>query len=302
MMTPAQTAILIIFTIVLFYVLQFITWGTRRLLKIDSTEREQILQAQIDELVEKTKDHDELTRTHDELQRKVTEQEQDIEDLRKQVKLLFDQYEDALKKLGVLQQQYQSSVQENKNLKIQIRNSSQLKERGPQRLLLVMIGSEDKGLTLDLAGIRAVKTETGLDIKEIPSPYPGSLKQELDEAKSRGDHIYLHMAVKADRDGYQMGKQIVNATWLSSILEGVLILVVAGTDSDYVGEFLGVVPYVITMSGSISHREAATFSRAFWLEVGKGIGPSLALKRALSKSPASIQKQIVCHWNGDQYE
>lgn len=295
-MTPTEWATAIVVGILLYTVLQGMTWVGKKIFRIDSSERELVLQAQINQLVEKTKDHEELVRDHQELKRTVREQEQEIEDLRKQVKLLVDQYEDALGRLGVLQEQYATVSQENKNLKLQIKSSSLVRERGPQRILMVMIGSEDAGLSLDLASIRAVRTETGLQIKEISSHNPGFLKRELDEAKQRGDHIYLHLAVKADKEGYQMGNQIVDVSWLSSILDGVLVLVVAGTDSDYVGEFLGVVPYVVTMSGSIAHREAAVFSRSFWLEIGKGIGPTLALKRALSRSPQSIRDQIVCHW------
>lgn len=289
-MTPSELGTVIAFIVTGFVALQAITWIVRRWLKLDSSEREQVLQMQINDLNQKIKHQDE----------KIEDYEKEVEDLRRQVRIMVAQYEEAIGKLGRLQEAYDQSMETNRQLREQVNNLSSgyvMRDSRPEKILLVLVGSPDAGLSLDLATLRAVRTETGLEIQEITDPTPEKLKRALDRARMKQDHIYLHMAVKADKEGYLIGDTIVDAIWLSSILTNVIILVVAGTDSDNVGDFLGVVPYVVTMSGGISHRDASIFSRAFWTEIGKGIGPSMALRRALDRSPGTIREKVVSHWN-----
>lgn len=281
-MNPTDIAVVVVYMIVGFTGLQILTWVVRRWLKLDSTEREQILQAQMNKLSDKVEDY-----------------EEEIEHLKKQVKIMVEKYEEAVGRLVKLQEQYDVSVESNRQLREQLNNLSSgylMRDNRPNKILLVLIGSGDVGLSLDLATLRAVRTETGMEIQEISDATPEKLKRALDRARMRQDHIYLHMAIKTDADGYQIGTDIVDATWLSSILNGVLVLVVAGTESDQIGDFLGVVPYVITMSGSLSHHDAAMFSRSFWTEIGRGIGPSLALRRALDRQSGTVRERVVSHW------
>lgn len=278
-MTPTDLGIIIIFLMVGYAILQGTTWAVRRLLKLDSNEREQLLQNQINSLTNE-----------------VEEYKKKVANLERQVQVLVTLQEETAGKFTKLQDAYNIIVNENMHLQNEVVNLAGIRKVKAEKVLFVIIGSDDSGLSLDLASIRAVQSETGLEIKEIVNPTPGSLKRELDQARSFNNQIYLHMAVRADEGGYQLGFQVVDATWLSSILNDVIVLLVAGTDSSYIGEFLGVVPYVVTMSGGVANRDAALFSRAFWTEIGKGIGPTRALKRALDKSP-NIKDQIVAHWN-----
>lgn len=277
-MTPTDLTTIILLIIGGFVVLQTMTWVVRRWLKLDSSEREQKLQIQIDHLT-----------------REVEQYKQKVMTLEKQLEVFVGQYEETAGRLARVQETNNVVVAENVQLKSEIVNLAGVKRVKAEKILFVVIGSDDAGLSLDLATARAVQSETGLEIREITNPTAGSLKRELDRARNQKNQIYLHMAVRSDKDGYQLGNQIVDAAWLSGILNDVIVLLVAGADSSYIGEFLGVVPYVITMSGNVNHRNAAIFSRAFWTEIGKGIGPTRSLKRALDKSP-DIKDQIVSHW------
>lgn len=272
--------LLLLFIALATYGLQFVTWLVRKyVFNIDNSERREILQAEFENL---KKEH--------------TDQQSKIMDLEKQNKIFVQNYENVVGRLSELQKKYDLLLRANKELQEQVEvlsRTSTVETSKREKVLYVVVGSGDAGLSLDLASIRAVETETGLDVQHIKDPQPESIERKLAVARREKSHIYLHLSVKADSEGYLIGDKIVDATWLSGILDGVLVLLVAGTDSDYVGEFLGVVPYVVTMRGGVGNREAAIFSRAFWTEIGRGIGPSLALKRALAKSPEMLQDKII---------
>lgn len=271
-----------VFVIILVLVLQsfliLLVFIFRKNLRIGTDEREKVFQAKIEKL-----------------EKELEESNKEIESLRKQVNFLVEQNEESVRKMVHVEQI-------NTELKEKINSFRRNPKLGyyldsPQRVLIVVIGSHETGMALDLASIRAVKTDTGLDIQTVSDVTPDNLKRVLDAARRRNNHIYVHLSVKADKEGYLIGNAIVDVAWLSSILEDVIVLLVAGADSNYVGEFLGVVPYVVTMRGDIAHRDAALFTRAFWTEIGKGIGPSMSLKRALERSPITIRDNVVAHWN-----
>lgn len=280
---------LLILMLVAYVVMRVIDNLIQRYLKIDKTEKEQILQNKLQELTSKVKEY-----------------EREVDSLRQQIKLLLAQYTDISGKYKELENTYNTAKQDAQSLRDQLGSFSQgynnpsSSTHFPARsnkVLIVCIGSSDAGFALDLASIRAVRTETGIEIQQVNDPTPENLKNIIDRARAKQEHIYLHLAIKSDKNGYQIGPHIVDANWLSSILNGVLVLVVAGTDSDHIGDFLGVVPYVVTMSGSVVHREAAIFSRIFWTEIGKGIGPTLAFRRALERSPGTVREFVVSHWD-----
>lgn len=282
-LTLREWFFLLVFIAVSTYGLRAFVWAVRRyVFKIDPEDNKEILQAEFQTL---KKDH--------------KDQQIKIQDLEKQNKIFVENYEATVVKLAELQTKYDVLEKENRQLKDQVDSLIKLSApRGAKndRILYVIIGSDDPGLSLDLASLRGVETETGLQIQQIKDLSPEAIERRLNVARREKSQVYLHMSIKADKDGYLIGERIVDATWLSAILEGVLVLVVAGTDSNYVGEFLGVVPYVITMQGSVSNREAASFTRAFWTEIGRGVGPSLALRRALGKSPEAVRDGIISHW------
>jgi hypothetical protein len=271
---------LFILLVIAFLTMRAMDIFIQRFLGVDRTEREQVLQHQIDQL-----------------SRKVDDYEKEIDSLRKQVKLLVQQHEEVVVKYNKLEEVYNASKEDSLSLREQVNSfSSNYVNKTPSKVLIVCTGSDEPGFGLDIASIRAVRTETGMEIQQVNDASPENLKKYIDRARVKQDHIYVHLSVRSDREGYQLGSEIVDASWLSTILNGVIVLVIAGTDSDSVADFLGVVPYVISMSGPISHRDASIFSRLFWLEIGNGIGPSLSLKRALQKSPGTIREKIVSHW------
>lgn len=274
---------LLFFMVLAYLAMRALDTLIQRILKVDRTEKEQVLQSKLQELTVKVKKY-----------------EDEVASLRQQVQLLLNQYTEISGRYKELESVYAVAKQDANSLRDQLNNMSQTYSGMPARsnkVLIVCVGSKtDSGLALDMASIRAVRTETGFEIQQVSDPSPENLKKMLDRARLKQEHIYLHLAVKADKDGYQIGSQIVDASWLSSILNNVLVLLVAGSDSDSVGDFLGVVPYVITMSGGVDHREAAVFSRLFWTEIGRGLGPTLALRRALDRSPGNMREFIVSHW------
>lgn len=279
-------ATLISVIIVATLVMQIISPLIQRYLKLDKTEREQVLQSQIDQMTDKQGEY-----------------ETDAATLKAHIKLLLKQYDELVVENNKLKQEHAMAQKEIVELQKQVNALNQQAQQpnastvSPQRTLVVCTATDDSNFMLDLASLRAVRTDTGMEITHIKEPTPETLKRTLDRLRARGGPFYLHLAIRTDKDGYQIGDKIVDATWLSSILDGVVILLVAGSDSDSVGDFLGVVPYVITLAGDVQHRDVALFSRLFWVEIGRGLGPSLALKRSLDRSPSSIREAIQSHWD-----
>jgi hypothetical protein len=235
------------------------------------------------------------------LQQNLNKSKEEILDLRKQVRILVAQYEEAVGKYALLREQYDQAARELVVLREEVEQMQKETVKQSQalhnRLLIAAVGSKEASLALDLASLRAVRADTGLRFLRIPEATPEKLKDALDQSRMMQSTTYLHLSIKSDNDGYQLTNEIVDANWLSENLEGVVILVVNGSNSTRIGASLGVVPYVITMSEEVPHRDASLFARAFWTEIGRGIGPSLALKRALERSPANMQEYVVRHWS-----
>ena len=62
------------------------------------------------------------------------------------------------------------------------------------------------------------------------------------------------------------------------------------------GDWLGVVPHVITLSEDISHGDAATLTEQFWLHIAKGRTPADALALALERCAPAVSEYVVRHW------
>jgi len=267
-------------------VMQVLSPFIQRLLKLDKTERERILQSQIDQMSDKQDEY-----------------ESDSVTLKGHIKLLLKQYEELVVENNKLKDDNIKAQAEIVELQKQVALLNQQSQTpiveavavSSQRTLVVCTATDDPNFALDVASLRAVRTDTGIEISQVKEPSPDNLKRMLDRLRARGGPFYLHLAIRTDKDGYQIGGKVVDANWLSSILDGVIVLLVAGSDSDSIGDFLGVVPYVITLAGDVQHRDVALFSRLFWLEIGRGVGAGLALKRALERSPSSIREAVQSH-------
>ena len=106
----------------------------------------------------------------------------------------------------------------------------------------------------------------------------------------------VHMAVHASPEGVHFADGVVDGDWLSERLLGVRVLLLAGCEGDTVGDWLGVVPYVITLAEEITHENAATLTQHFWGAIGHGMEPDEALEDALVHCPPVVSEYVVRHW------
>lgn len=173
----------------------------------------------------------------------------------------------------------------------------ELEEKGvvePGRVtpLVVAIG-EDSMLQLDLAVLRAVRTHTGMELIRIDDATLGKIKAVLDRLRANGRRANVHLAVHSDEQGVLLGGEQIDAGDLSEILDGVQVLLIAGCESSRLGDMLGVVPFVISISVEVSHGDASSFTRLFWMEIGKGLDPEEAMKLALDRAPSGMREFVV---------
>ena len=164
------------------------------------------------------------------------------------------------------------------------------------RTLLVCIGP-DSALMLDLAALRAVRSATGLAFKRIVDTsrprFAGALRRE----RNLGRPVeLLHLALHASPDGIEFADGIADGSWLSERLFGVRIMLLASCRGDTIGDWLGVVPHVITLSEDITHEDAAVLTQHFWHNIGTNMEPGAALDEALTHCPPAVSEYVVRHW------
>jgi hypothetical protein len=164
------------------------------------------------------------------------------------------------------------------------------------RTLLVCIGP-DSALMLDLAALRAVRSTTGLAFKRIVDTsrpkFAGALRRE----RNLGRPVeLLHLALHASPDGVEFADGLADGNWLSERLFGVRIMLLASCRGDTIGDWLGVVPHVITLSEDITHEDAAVLTQHFWHNIGQSMDPGPALDEALTHCPPAVSEYVVRHW------
>lgn len=218
------------------------------------------------------------------LLQRVTLLEQEVLELRSRQEFLVAE----LQKAGALNMELQRQIT--------VLTMQPTIEPNPLSPVLVAIGS-DALLQLDLTSMRAVETETGMEFRRIQNATLELIKQYLDRARING-HPYdkLHLGVHSGPSGILLGGVLVESVKLSEILQGVKILLIAGCESSYVGDFLGVVPYVVTMTEKVPMNDAALFCRAFWTQIGRRKDPTEALRLALIAAPSGMNEYIESHW------
>lgn len=162
--------------------------------------------------------------------------------------------------------------------------------------LLVVVSSDDD-LELDLTSLRAVQTETGMPFRRVTDATFDKLVQRMNRARINGrPYDKMHLSVHSGPGGIYIGKDLVTGVELSEVMKGIKVLLIAGCESGGIGDVLGVVPYVVTISEEISHTDAALFSRAFWTQIGKKRKPDDALRLALQLSPSGMDEYVEGHW------
>lgn len=168
--------------------------------------------------------------------------------------------------------------------------------RGASDLLLVVVG-EDPQLRVDLAALRKVKRETGLAFHRLSKATSEAFDNYMRRERSKGRCVtLLHMAVHSSEEGIFFSDRVVDGDWLSERLLGVEVMLLAGCQGDSVGDWLGVVPYVVTLDGFVSHADAATLTEHFWLNIARGVNPDRALELALERCVPSMSEHVVRHW------
>ena len=108
--------------------------------------------------------------------------------------------------------------------------------------------------------------------------------------------LAFHRLPDASADDLDLAGGSVDGEWLSERLLGVQVLLLAGCEGDRVGDWLGVVPYVVTLDEAIGHDDAAVLCEHFWTGIGKGEGPGAALAAALSACAPVVGEYVVRHW------
>lgn len=170
--------------------------------------------------------------------------------------------------------------------------TDQPSQRQRKNVLVVGVGS-DAALEVDLAALRGV---AGLQLAVLRNVSKSSLEALLERHRANGFPVrYLHLAVHASHEGLAFDDGLADGLWLSRHLAGVEVLVLAGCESDHVGDLLSVVPAVISMRDEIENRDASIFSRAFWTAIAQGLDVTAALDEALSRSPSQVSEMVELH-------
>ena len=157
----------------------------------------------------------------------------------------------------------------------------------PQTLLAVI--GEDPALRIDLAVLREVERESALRVSRVYPVTKAKLKSTLDRYRVNGRPAeYVHMAVHAGPMGLAFQGEVVDAPWLSENLKSVKVLLINGCQSDEVGDWIGVVPTVVTMREAITHEDAAQFAKLFWSAVARGVAPEDAYYEARERAPQAV--------------
>ena len=164
------------------------------------------------------------------------------------------------------------------------------------RTRFVCVGA-DAALMLDLAALRAVRAATGLKFRRLLDATQAKFAEALRRERGLGRPVeLLHLALHASPEGVAFADGVADGNWLSERLFGVRIMLLASCRGDSVGDWLGVVPHVITLSEEITHEDAAVLTQHFWQGIGSGLEPGAALDAALQYCPPAVGELVVRHW------
>lgn len=162
--------------------------------------------------------------------------------------------------------------------------------------LLVCVGS-DPALAYDLGMLRAVRQETGLQFDRLIHCAREDLARMLRRRRTNQRPVrWLHIACHAGPDGVLFADGVADGEWLSGQLQGVEVLLLASCRGDQVGDWLAVVPRVVTLREAISHGDAGTLAHYFWRALALGATPDAALAAALDRCPPVVAEFVERHW------
>lgn len=203
--------------------------------------------------------------------------------------------EDLTAKYDLLQQQITLVLDRLAEAQTEIRRLKQVAARGDGWGLLVVVG--DSAFDVDLSVLRKVQRVTGLPFVRISSATKGQFERKLERDRVMGRPVqWLHLSVHAGPDGAQFADGLASWTWLSEILDGVQVLVVAGCVSDRAVDVLGVVPHVIGFGADIENRDAMLFAEVFWMQMAEHGDVDHAVNFALDRCPPVLREIIERSW------
>lgn len=167
--------------------------------------------------------------------------------------------------------------------------------RTERPLLLVGMG-DDTRLGVDLAALRSATERSGMRLVRLSPVSRDNLGRMLERHRRDGRPIRnVHLAVHAGPDGLHFCDGIADGVWLSEQLADVHVLLIAGCEGDVVGDLLGVVPTVVTLRETISHRDAWQLASVFWELIGQGLTPQTAFERTLKRVPPGVAEFMELH-------
>lgn len=164
----------------------------------------------------------------------------------------------------------------------------------PPKVLLAVI-SDNAALSIDAAVLRKVQQRTGMLMMQIP-PSMVRLRAYLNRHRLLGHPVEnVHFSVHSGPGGLIIGNELATGAWLSESLKGTKTVLIAGCESDGVGDWIGIVPNVVTIMNDVINSDAAIFTEAFWMAIGEGVPPHAAYIRALDRSPSTISEYVEFH-------
>lgn len=167
----------------------------------------------------------------------------------------------------------------------------------PLPVLCVVVGTNEPLFTSDLAALRQVRATTGMTFYRLLNCTKADFDAYFRRERSLGRPVtHLHISAHAGPQGVQLADGIVDGAWLSERLAGVDVLLLAGCAADGVGDWLGVVPHVVTLAEEIGGADAATLTLHFWTGIGRGLDPGVALAMALERCSPVVGEFVVRHW------
>lgn len=165
--------------------------------------------------------------------------------------------------------------------------------QSPKVLLAVI--SDDSDLAIDAAILRKVQQRTGMLMTQIP-PSMSRLRAYLNRHRLLGHPVEnVHFSVHSGPGGLIIGGELATGAWLSESLKGTRLVLIAGCESDSIGDWIGIVPSVVTIMNKVTNSDAAIFTEAFWMAIGEGVLPHAAYIRALERSPSTISEYVEFH-------
>lgn len=169
----------------------------------------------------------------------------------------------------------------------------------PERVMVAIVGS-DNSLNEDLTAFRAVEARTGLRYAPLKNATREKIESYLERWRLqrrpvRFAHIAGHMGKDGIVDNSKTITDIIDPIWLSGQIRDMEILVLAGCNSDRIGDLLRSVKTVVTLREDVETHDAAIFTEAFWHEIGSGAIPEDAYWAALDRCPTHVREHAEIH-------